>query len=614
MSPTHAKEYDDRVLPPVRVIGRIDLAEKTHAALRAAGVEAMLYTGGPLWAPAPAGKDGTALYVLVRENAMDGLMMDFPLTLAHLLERAGQFHGAQEIVSRQPDESVARTTWADVRRRAHKLANALQRLGLGPGDRVATLGWNHARHLEAYFGVPAMGGVLHTVNPRLHPTDLAYVVNHAQDEALIVDDVLLPVLERFRAQIAPRHVIVWAHGQPVPHGMLDYETLLEPELAGFAYPRIEEEQAAGLCYTSGTTGRPKGVLYSHRALVLHSLASALPDVLGMGMSDAVMPVVPMFHVNAWGIPFAGALVGAKLVFPGPHLDARSLVSLLAQERVTIAAGVPTAWLTVLEELDRRPRGRELSALRALVVGGAAAPQSMIEAFEKRHGIHVVHAWGMTEMTPIGTVCRVKPALAGEPEAERFRRRATQGLPIPLVEVRAVGEDGPVPWDGKSMGELHVRGPFVARSYYDNPLEAERFTMDGWLRTGDIVTVDGEGYVRITDRAKDLIKSGGEWISSVDLENALMGHPAVLEAAVVAVPHPLWGERPVAAVALREGAHASPQDLRSYLEPRFARYWLPDRFVFVDKIPRTATGKFQKSTLRERFKDLDLGDATAAGGG
>jgi fatty-acyl-CoA synthase len=440
------------------------------------------------------------------------------------------------------------------------------------------------------------------VNPRLHPSDLAYIVNHAQDQVLFVDDVLLPVLERFRAEIRPRHVVVFGHGAPPPEGTLDYEALIADELTTFEQPRLEEGQAAGLCYTSGTTGRPKGVLYSHRSLVLHSLASALPDAIGIGMADTLLPVVPMFHVNAWGTPYTAALVGAKLVFPGPHLDPRNLLHLLSEERVTVAAGVPTVWLAVLEELDRAPKARDLSALRALVVGGAAAPQSLIDAYQARHGIEVVHAWGMTEMTPIGTVCRLKPRLAGRPAEERRRLRATQGLPIPLVEVRAVGEDGPVPWDGRTMGELHVRGPWVARSYFENPLEADKFTMDGWFRTGDIVTIDGEGYVRITDRTKDLIKSGGEWISSVDLENALMGHPAVREAAVVAVPHPRWGERPVAAVVLREGAHAGAEELRAYLEPRFARYWLPDGFVFLQQIPRTATGKFLKSAVRELLKD------------
>jgi fatty-acyl-CoA synthase len=536
---------------------------------------------------------------------MDGLMMDYPLTLDHLLDRAGTLFGAQEIVSRLPDESIARTTWGEVRRRTHKLANALRRLGVKSGDRVATLGWNHARHLEAYFAAPLVGGVLHTVNPRLHPGDLAYIVNHAQDQVILVDEVLLPVFERFRGEVKPRHVVVWGHGRPPPDGTLDYEALIADELPAFEPPPLDERQAAGLCYTSGTTGRPKGVLYSHRAQVLHAMATALPDALGISMADALLPVVPMFHVNAWGTPYTAALSGARLVFPGPHLGAKHVLDLMAAEKVTVAAGVPTVWLAMLEELDRAPRARDLSSVRALVVGGSAAPQAMIEAFEKRHGLRVVHAWGMTEMTPIGTVCHLKPSLAKLPEAERFRLRATQGVPVPFVDVRAVGEDGPVPWDGKSMGELHVRGPWIARRYYENPAEADKFTTDGWFRTGDVVTIDREGYVRIADRSKDLVKSGGEWISSVDLENALMGHPAVREAAVVAAPHPRWGERPVAVVVLKDGVKATPDELREWLEPRFAKFWLPDAFVFVEQIPRTATGKFQKIAVRESLKGLRL---------
>lgn len=539
---------------------------------------------------------------------MRGLMMQHALSIPQLLERAATYAPGREIVSRLASGQLARTTWREVHQRVHKLGNALRRLGVGPGDRVGTLAWNHARHLEAYFAVPCAGAVLHTLNPRLHPSDLAFMVNHAKDEVLLVDEVLLPVLERFRAEISPRHVVVFGDGGPLPPGALDYEALIADELPRFEYPALEEEQAAGLCYTSGTTGRPKGVLYSHRAIVLHAMAAALPDALGGSMADALLPVVPMFHVNAWGVPHIAALVGAKLVFPGPHLDARSVLGLMASERVTVAAGVPTVWLAVLEELDRNPKTWDLGALRALAVGGSAAPPALIEGFERRHGVNVVHAWGMTEMTPIGTVCRLKPGLEARPAGERLTLRATQGLPLPFVDVRAMGADGPVAWDGRAMGELHVRGPWVARSYYENPAEADKFTMDGWFRTGDVVTIDPEGYVRITDRAKDLVKSGGEWISSVDLENALMAHPAVREAAVVAVPHPRWGERPVAAVVLRDGAAATPEELREFLAPRFARFWLPDAVLFVQEIPRTATGKFLKSALRERLAGVTLPDA------
>jgi fatty-acyl-CoA synthase len=534
---------------------------------------------------------------------MNGLMMDFPLTLAAVFERAGKYFPRQEIVSRWPDKSVHRSTYAEFHKRAQKLANALQRLGLQSGERVATLAWNHGRHLEAYFGIPLAGGVLHTLNPRLSAQDLTYIVNDADDKILIVDDVLLPVLEKFRNAIHPRQVIVWSHGQPAPQGTLDYEQLIEAERAEFTPGRIDEEQAAGLCYTSGTTARPKGVLYSHRAIVLHSLVSALPDSIGFSASDVIMPVVPMFHVNAWGLPFSCTMVGAKQVFPGPNLDAPSLLSLLAEEKVTCTAGVPTIWMGILEVLDKNPGGYDLSSLKRMVVGGSAAPQAMIDGFKTRHGLNILHAWGMTEMSPIGTVCRLKPHLARKSEAEQLRLLSSQGLAVPFVELRAVGEDGPVGWDGKSMGELQVRGPAIARSYFNNPDEEDKFTKDGWFRTGDVVTIDDEGYIRITDRSKDLIKSGGEWISSVELENALMGHPAVKEAAVVAVKHPKWDERPVACVVLKEGVKASEDELRQFLQPKFAKFQLPDAYLFMGQIPRTATGKFLKTALREQLKDF-----------
>jgi fatty-acyl-CoA synthase len=539
------------------------------------------------------------------EGAMDGLMMQIPLTLLHFFDRAGKYFGANEIVWRRPDKSIQRSTYAEFHKRTQKLANALSRLGVKPGDRVATLGWNHGRHLEAYFAIPLCGAVLHTLNPRLSVQDIAYIINHAGDTVVLVDDCLWPLWERIRPEVNPKSVIVWGHGQTPPGGALDYEQLIEPELPDFSPPPIEENDAAGLCYTSGTTGKPKGVLYSHRALVLHSLSSALPDSIALSQSDVVLPVVPMFHVNAWGLPFTATMVGAKQVFPGPHLDAASVLDLLSNEGVTLTAGVPTVWLGVLEHLDRNPGKFNLKALHTMIVGGSAAPPAMIEAFQKRHGLRIVHAWGMTEMTPIGTICRPGPRASTLPETEKLRIRTTQGTAVPLVDVRAVGDRGEVAWDGKSMGELHVRGPCVARSYFQNPGEADKFTMDGWFRTGDVVTIDPDGYVRITDRSKDLIKSGGEWISSVEVENALMGHPAVKEAAVVAVAHPKWSERPVACVVLKDGAKACDAELRSWLEPRFASFWLPDAFVFLQQIPRTATGKFLKSALRDQLRDLQL---------
>jgi fatty-acyl-CoA synthase len=449
--------------------------------------------------------------------------------------------------------------------------------------------------------VPLAGMVLHTVNPRLSPLDLAFILNDAGARVLIIDEALLPVLEKFRDHVELEKVIVWSDGPSMHYGTFDYEELIALESATFTPGPIDENQAAGLCYTSGTTGRPKGVLYSHRALVLHSLVSAMPDMFNLGQADVIMPVVPMFHVNAWGLPFTAVAVGAALVLPGPHLDAESLLDLAAAEGVTFTAGVPTIWNAILEALDRQPTRWDLSRLRTLLVGGSAMSQARIEAFEKWHKLNVVHAWGMTELSPLGTVSRLKPHLEGAPEAERFRVRASQGLPAPLVEVRAVGDNGEVAHDGRSMGELQVRGPWVASGYLNQETGPDKITADGWFRTGDVVTIDPEGYVRIADRSKDLIKSGGEWISSVDLENALMGHPAIKEAAVIAVAHAKWDERPLACVVLKEGESASPADLRNHLATSFAKFWLPDDFVFLDQIPRTAVGKFNKVKLREQVR-------------
>ena len=527
---------------------------------------------------------------------MDGLMMDYPLTVPLLLDRAALYFPEVEVVSRRPDRSLARSSYAEVRRRAHQFAGALDRLGVGRGDRVATLSWNHVRHLEAYFGVPLTGSVLHTLNPRLAADELAYVMNHAGDSVLLVDDVLLPVLERLRGKVSLKHVVVWTNGTQAPEGMIDYEELIAPEPEEFAGPRLDEREAACMCYTSGTTGRPKGVVYSHRAIVLHSLASAMTDGLAIGQREVLCPVVPMFHVNGWGLPFTATMVGCKQVLPGPHLDPESLLDLYVQEGVTLSAGVPTIWMGILQALETEPDRWTLGAIR-MVVGGSAAPESMIRGFD-RHGLRVVHAWGMTEMTPLGTVSWLKRSLEGLSEDQRYAYRAKQGLPVPFVETRIMGQTGQVPWDGEAMGELEVRGPWVASAYYQAPELTSKWSDDGWFRTGDVATIDPEGYVKITDRTKDLVKSGGEWISSVDLENALMGHPAVAEAAVIAAKHPKWDERPVAVVVVRDGASVTAGELRAFLEPKFAKFWLPDEFVFASQIPRTAAGKFQKSTLRE----------------
>uniref|UniRef100_A0A7C3DH88 Fatty-acid--CoA ligase n=1 Tax=Meiothermus ruber TaxID=277 RepID=A0A7C3DH88_MEIRU len=531
---------------------------------------------------------------------MQSTMMDFPLTLPHLLERAGKLFPKEEIVTRLPDKSLHRYTFGDFYQRSRRLASALQKAGLRKGDRVATLSWNTYAHLEAYFGVPVAGGVLHPLNLRLHPSDIAYIINHAQDRFLIVDDVLLKLYEAVREQVNLEKVIVVPlSGQPVPEGLLSYEDFLATGDPDFAYPALDERDAAGMCYTSGTTGKPKGVVYSHRSIALHSLASALPDALNLAGHDVLLPVVPMFHVLAWGLPFTGVMAGSKMVLPGPHLDPVSLLDLFESEQVTKTAGVPTIWLGVLQALEKEPTRWKLKPME-MVVGGSAAPEAMIRAFD-RLGHTVLHAWGMTEMSPLGTVSRLKRHLRGDPALE-YRYRAQQGLPTPWVEIRAVGEQGVVPWDGQSLGELQVRGPWVAASYYNLEEESDKWTPDGWFRTGDVVAIDPEGYIRIADRTKDLIKSGGEWISSIDLENALMAHPAVKEAAVIAIPDPKWDERPLAAVVLKEGASVTPEELARFLEPRFAKWWLPDAYVFLDEIPRTSTGKFLKSKLREQFRD------------
>ncbi|QBS37393.1 fatty-acid--CoA ligase [Thermaerobacter sp. FW80] len=534
---------------------------------------------------------------------MRGLMLDYQLTIPAMLRRAEQLFGGKAIVTPLPDKSFHRYTYADFVRRAKRLAVALRELGVGRGDRVATLCWNHHQHLEAYFGVPSAGAVLHTLNLRLHPDELAFIVNHAGDRVLLVDHILLPLFERFRERVKLEHVVVVGAEGDVPAGMLDYEQLLaEADESHYEDPDLDENDAAAMCYTSGTTGRPKGVLYSHRAIALHSLAAALADTLGVREADVVLPVVPMFHVNAWGLPFAATLVGAKQVFPGPHLDPGSLLEDLSQERGTLTAGVPTIWLGILQELDRNPGRWDLSSLRAMVVGGSAAPRGMIQAFQERHGLRVVHAWGMTETTPLGTVSTLTPELQEAPADVQYDYRAKQGRPIPFIEIRARNDQGLVPWDGQTMGELEIRGPWVASAYFEAPEAGDRWTDDGWLRTGDIVTIDPQGYIEIKDRAKDLVKSGGEWISSVALENELMAHPAVAEAAVIAVPHPKWQERPLAVVVLKPGQSATKDELLDFLRPKFAKWWLPDDIVFVDQIPRTSTGKFLKQALRERFRD------------
>ena len=533
---------------------------------------------------------------------MKGLTSDYQLTLPTMLRRAEALYGPKEIVTRRPDKSFHRYTYADFVRRAKKLAVALGELGLRKSDRVATLAWNNHQHLEAYFGVPCAGLVLHTINPRLSADDLAYIVDHAEDRLLLVDETMVGLLDGFWDRVDLDRVFVLSADGLAPEGLESYEDLISGAAEErFEYPDFDESDAAAMCYTSGTTGRPKGALYSHRAICLHSMASAMTDMLGIRERDVVMPVVPMFHVNAWGLPFTSTLVGAKQVLPGPHLDPESLLEDMSNEKVTITAGVPTIFLGILRKLDEDPDFYDLSSVRDMVIGGSAAPEGMIRAFEERHGLRVLHAWGMTETTPLGTVCTLSSLVDDAPEDEQYKVRATQGLPGPFIEVRARGDEGFVAWDGESMGELEIRGPWVSGAYFNTEEGADKFTEDGWFKTGDIVTIDENGYVEIQDRTKDLIKSGGEWISSVELENALMAHPAVSQAAVIAIPHEKWDERPLAAIVLKEGESATEEDLRAHLEKDFAKFWLPDAYEFVESIPMTATGKFQKLKLREQFE-------------
>jgi fatty-acyl-CoA synthase len=528
---------------------------------------------------------------------MKGMIMDYQLNIPAIMRRAEQLFAAKELATRRTDKTFHRYTYADFIGRAKRLASALQGLGYADGARVATLCWNHYQHLEIYFGVPSSGNVVHTLNLRLHPTELAYIVNHAGDRMLVVDDTLLPLYQAIKDHVSFEHVVVIGEA---PEGTVSYEELLAQGDPGFEPPDPDERDAAVMCYTSGTTGQPKGVLYSHRAIAVHSLASTQGGSLGIQERDVVLPVVPMFHANAWGFPFTCTLAGAKQVFPGPHLDPESLLDAFQQERVTVTGGVPTIWMGILQVLDAEPGKYDLSSVRSMIVGGSAAPRAMIEGFERRHGLHVTHAWGMTEMAPLGTVAELTGDLEDEPEDVRFAFRAKQGIPAPFVEIRARNDEGLVPWDGATMGELEVRGVWIASGYYADDSQADRWTEDGWFRTGDIVTIDGRGYIEIQDRTKDVIKSGGEWVSSVALENALMGHPAVAEAAVIAVPDEKWQERPLAVVVLKEGQEASPEELRESIAGQFAKWQLPDRFEFVDEIPKTAVGKFRKTALREQF--------------
>ncbi len=538
---------------------------------------------------------------------MRGLMMDYPLTITQLFERTRRLFPKKVLGTRVPGAGLERLNYADWAERTARLAAALAKLGVGQGDRVGTLAWNSHRHLEVYFAAPMMGAVLHTVNLRLSPQDITYIVNHAGDRVLIVDASLWPLLEPIRKDLTTvQHVIAmrFTPDEEVPPGCLDYEALLRDAAPVTGWPRLDENDAAGMCYTSGTTGHPKGVVYSHRAVYLHSFASSMADTFGLSERDVILHIVPMFHANAWCVPFAGVLNGATQFFGGPNPQPRDIIEIVHNERVTFVGAVPTVWIAIHAILEKEPQW-DISSIRCIPIGGSAAPRTLLEIFDKKYGASMLHAWGMTEMTPLGTVCRLKSSMDALPDEERYAVKAKQGLPVAGVDLRIVDEAGhEQPWDGKSVGEIQVRGPWIASGYYDNPAGAAQVTADGWFRTGDVAAIDPEGYVQITDRTKDLIKSGGEWISSVDLETTIMGHPKVLEAAVIAVPHERWQERPLACVVPKPEYKGSltAQEILDYLAPRVARWWLPDEVTFIDAVPKTSVGKFDKKVLRERFKD------------
>jgi fatty-acyl-CoA synthase len=523
---------------------------------------------------------------------------DHPLTLQLILERMRRVYADSEVVGVRGEERSS-ISYGDLTERADRLCRALEALGVRSGDRVATFAWNTPEHLEAYLAVPCMGAVLHTVNVRLFADQVAYVVNHAQDEVVIVDDSLVPVLEELAPQLETvRHYVVMGAGEggALPNA-LGYEELLADQEPGYAYPELDDRQAAGLCYTSGTTGNPKGVLYSHRSNILHALGQCMADSLGVRSDDRVMPVVPMFHANAWGIPYSSAMTGADLVMPGSDLSGAALARLIEAERVTVSGAVPTIWLDLLRHADEHHP--DLSSLRVVICGGSAVPLTLMQQFEERHGVRILQAWGMTETSPLGSVAHPP---TGVDDDEQWRYRATAGRPAPLVEARLVRDGGTeVPWDGESTGELEVRGPWVARAYYEDEGSADKFD-EGWLRTGDIAAIDPRGYILLSDRAKDVIKSGGEWISSVELENEIMAHPAVREAAVIACPDERWGERPLACVVTEEGAELTVEELHAHLGSRVAKWWLPDALAIIDEVPKTSVGKFDKKLLRSRLEE------------
>ncbi|WP_370678651.1 3-(methylthio)propionyl-CoA ligase [Comamonas sp. GB3 AK4-5] len=542
---------------------------------------------------------------------MQGLMQDQQLLISSLIEFANRFHGDAEIVSRRVEGDIHRYTYRDLTARAKQLANALDGLKLAHGDRVASLAWNGYRHMEMYFGVSGSGRVLHTVNPRLHPEQIAWIVNHAEDQVLCFDMTFLPIIQAVHTHCPMvRHWVALCDADKLPAdsgipGLVSYEAWIGSQSKHYRWPQLDENTASSMCYTSGTTGNPKAALYSHRSSVLHAYGAALPDVMNLSARDAVLPVVPMFHVNAWGLPYSAALTGAKVVFPGPALDGKSLYELIEAEGVTFAAGVPTVWQMLLTHMQQG--GLKFSKLNRTVIGGSACPPAMIDAFEDTYGVRVLHAWGMTEMSPLGTLGTLKNKHLALPKEQQRKILQKQGRPIFGVDMRIVDHDGKdQPWDGKAYGDLLVRGPWILDSYYkgSSPLVKDEEGL-GWFPTGDVATIDPDGYMQITDRTKDVIKSGGEWISSIDIENIAMGHPAVAMAACIGMPHPKWDERPIVAVAKKAGAEVSREEILAFFEGKTAKWQIPDDVVFVDAIPLGATGKMLKTRLREQLTGYQL---------
>jgi 3-(methylthio)propionyl---CoA ligase len=537
-----------------------------------------------------------------------GLMQDQPLLISSLIEFAERHHADGEIVSRRVEGDIHRYAWTDVARRSRQVARALDALNLGFSDRVATLAWNGYRHLELYFGVSGSGRVLHTLNPRLHPDQLAWIANHAGDQVLCFDATFLPLVQAIHGRCPGiRQYVMLCDSAQLPAdsgvpGLVAYEDWIGNCPSDYAWPRFDENSASSMCYTSGTTGDPKAALYSHRSTLLHAYASALPDTLSLSARESVLPVVPMFHVNAWGIPYAAALTGCKLVFPGAALDGKSVYELMESEKVTLAAGVPTVWQMLLGHMA--PANLRFSTLRRTVIGGSACPPAMMDAFRDKYGVEVLHAWGMTEMSPVGTVCTLKNKHLELPPEEQMKIRLKQGRAVFGVDMRIVGDDGSeLPWDGKTYGDLQVRGPWIVSDYYHG--EGGSPLVEGWFPTGDVATIDADGYMQITDRSKDVIKSGGEWISSIDIENIAMAHPAVQMAACIGMKHPKWDERPILVVVKRPGQEVSREELLTFYEGRTARWQVPDDVVFVESIPLGATGKMLKTRLRETLRDYRL---------